>query len=257
MESLNKQKKEELNHHNTNLLHIKNNARIKTLTRFNFLPDPSQTNHMNMRLVLGNTPPNDYFSISNLAFHDLTTGNILPQSANTLLGLGLKYIPTPRINTSPDEQDKSLSRFERDFSLKVFFAGDTEESSSVNTTLRVKSTWIPPLPPREIDTRIMRFCQSISTSFVERTTISNLSTAQQSLLNTIRRNPEVTIAPADKNLGPVGVNTKQYIEWGLKHLQDESTYETLSEAKALSDVRKLCKEIYDWTRQHRKNLPTR
>ena len=111
-----------------------------------------------------------------------------------------------------------------------------------------------PLPPKEIDTRIMRFCQSTRTSFVKRTTISNLSTAQQSLLNTIRQNPEVTIAPANKNLGPIGINTKQYIEWGLKHLQDESTYETLSEAKAFSDVKTLCKEIFDWTRRHRKQL---
>jgi hypothetical protein len=88
MESLKKQAKEELNNHNTKLLHIENNARINTLTKFNFLPDPSKTTHMNMRLVLGNTPPCDYFPlVSNLAFHDLTTGGILPQSANTLLGL--------------------------------------------------------------------------------------------------------------------------------------------------------------------------
>jgi hypothetical protein len=257
MESLNKQKEEELNHHNTKLLHIENNARIKTLTRFNFLPDPSQTNHMNMRLALGYTPPNDYFSISNLAFHDLTTGNILPQSANTLLGLGLKYIPTPKINTSPDEQDKSLSRFERDFSLKVFFAGDTEESSSVNTTLRVKSIWIPPLPPKEIYTRIMRFCQSIRTSFVKRTTISNLSTAQQSLLNTIRRNPEVTIAPADKNLGPVGVNTKQYIEWGLKHLQDESTYKPSQKQRRSQKSKHYAKKYLTGHDDIENNSPTR
>ena len=166
----------------------------------------------------------------------------------------MKYIPTPRINTLPDKQDKSLSHFERDFSLKVFFAGDTKESSSVNTKLRVKSTWIAPLPPKEIDTRIMRFCQAIRTSFIKRTRVSNLSTAQQSLLNAIKQNPKITIASADKNLGPVGLNTKQYIEWGLKHLQDKSTYKTVSEEQALSDVKTLCKEIFDWTQRHRKTL---
>ena len=78
---------------------------------------------MNMRLTLGSTPPNAYFHpVSNLAFHDLTTGDILPPMANTLLGLGLKFIPTPKINTSPDEQSTTLNRFERDFSLKIFFA---------------------------------------------------------------------------------------------------------------------------------------
>ena len=105
MELLKKQKKEELNHHNTHLIHIENNAVINKLTRFNFLPDPFKTHHMNMQNTLGNTPPSKYFSVSNLAFHDLTTGGILPQSANTLLELGLKYIPTPQINTLPDEQE--------------------------------------------------------------------------------------------------------------------------------------------------------
>jgi hypothetical protein len=64
---------------------------------------------MNMRLTLGNTPLNAYFPpVSNLAFHDLTTGDILPPMANTLLGLGLKFIPTTKINTSQDEQTTTL-----------------------------------------------------------------------------------------------------------------------------------------------------
>ena len=74
-----------------------------------------------MRLTLGNNPSSAYFPpVTNLAFHNLTTGGILPPLANTLLGLGLKIIPTPKVNTIPDEQDKTLSRFERDFGLKVF-----------------------------------------------------------------------------------------------------------------------------------------
>ena len=84
---------------------------------------------MNMRLTLGNTSPSTYFPhVENLAFHDLTTGGILPPMANILLGLGLKFIPTPKLNTSPDEQITTLERFERDFSLKVFFAGDTDDA---------------------------------------------------------------------------------------------------------------------------------
>jgi hypothetical protein len=58
--------------------------------------------------------------------------------ANTLLGLGLKFIPTTKINTSQDEQTTTLDRFERDLSLKVFFAGDTDKAPTYNN-LRVKS----------------------------------------------------------------------------------------------------------------------
>jgi hypothetical protein len=48
--------------------------------------------------------------------------------ANTLLGIGLKFIPTPKLNTSPDKQITTLKQFECDFSLKVFFAGDTDNA---------------------------------------------------------------------------------------------------------------------------------
>ena len=82
-----------------------------------------------MRLTLGATPPINYFPlVTNLAFHDLTTGNILPPMANTLLGLGLKFIPTPKSNTSPDEQTTTLEQFDGDFSLKIYFAGDTDDA---------------------------------------------------------------------------------------------------------------------------------
>ena len=129
MDPLRKQKAHELNHHRLILQKIKKNTRKYTLARFAYLPDLSKSKHMNMRRSLSATPPINYFPpVSNLAFHDLTTGGILPPMANTLLGLGLKFIPTPKLNTSPDKQINTLERFERDFSLKVFFARDTDDA---------------------------------------------------------------------------------------------------------------------------------
>jgi hypothetical protein len=199
---------------------------------------------MNMILTLGNISPSTYFPpVSNLAFHNLTTGDILPPMANTLLGLGLKFIPTPKINTSPDEQTTTLKRFERDFSLKVFFAGDTDNSPTSNN-LQVKSNWRPLPPPQVIKTRIRRFSNAISSSFINQPPISNLTTIQDSILNAIKQNPAITIAPANKNLGPVRFNTTQYIEWGMNHLLDNLTYKIIPEEQALRDVKKLSKEIF-------------
>jgi hypothetical protein len=104
--------------------------------------------------------------------------------ANTLFGLGLKVIPTRKVNTSPEEQDTTLLQFERDFSLKVFFVGDTNDSSTSNT-LRIKSNWQPPPPPRVIETRVHRFNKAISSSFVTQPPIPNLTTLQESILNRI------------------------------------------------------------------------
>jgi hypothetical protein len=254
MEILWKQKGHELNHHQLILRNIKNNTIKYTLARFNSLPDLSKTTHMNMRLTLGNTPPSAYFPpVANLAFHDLTTKGILPPMANTLLGLGFKFIPTPKVNPSPDEQDKTLSRFERDFSLKVFFAEDTDDASTSNN-LQVKSNWQPPPPPRVIETRVHRFSKAISSSFIKQPPISNLTTVQESILNTIKQNPEITINPADKNLGPVGINTTQYIEWGMAHLLDTSTYKIIPEEQTLRDTTTLSNDIFSWTLRHRKIL---
>jgi hypothetical protein len=173
--------------------------------------------------------------------------------ANTLLCLGLNFISTPKLNTSPDKQITTLEQFECDFSLKVYFAGDTDDAPPSNS-LRVKSNWRPPPPPRIIETRIHQFCNAINSSFVNQPPISKLTTIQETILNAIKRHPEITIAPADKNLGPVAVNTTQYIEWGVSHLLDSLTYKIIPKEQALRDVKKLSKEIFDWTLRHRKAL---
>jgi hypothetical protein len=57
---------------------------------------------------------------------------------------------------------------------------------------------------------------------------SNLTKLQQ-----ICSNPNIIIAHADKNLGPVGIDTKQYIRWALdEHLSDSETYVQVSEGDA-------------------------
>jgi hypothetical protein len=61
----------------------------------------------------------------------------------------------------------------------------------------------------------------------------NLTKFQASILQQIRSNPNIIIAHADKNLGPVSVDTKQYIRWALdEHLSDSETYVQVSEGNA-------------------------
>jgi hypothetical protein len=74
------------------------------------------------------------------------------------------------------------------------------------------------------------------------------------MLHDIKTNPNIIIASADKGLGPVGMDTSQYIDWGMSHLADTSTYEIISENTALADATSLRKEIFQWTRDYRENL---
>jgi hypothetical protein len=80
---------------------------------------------------------------------------------------------------------------------------------------------------------------------------SNLTKFQASILQQIHSNPNIIIAHADKNLGPLGIDTKQYICWALdEHLSDSETYVQVSEGYAQPAASNLYTEIYKWTRKH-------
>jgi hypothetical protein len=64
----------------------------------------------------------------------------------------------------------------------------------------------------------------------------------------------VIIASADKNLGPVGVDTEDYIKMGLDHLLDPFTYTLLTKEQAVKDIDKLRVDIFSWTISHRQSL---
>ena len=85
-----------------------------------------------------------YFSRpTNLAFHDLTTSTKPPSNLKHLLGLSLKFCPTPRFTTSSAES--TLKRLKRSIYLKAFFAGtETEMLSKDDIKMYVPSKWTPP-----------------------------------------------------------------------------------------------------------------
>jgi len=65
--------------------------------KYHFVPDLNKSALRNAAHILGQTPWEHYVSRpSNLAFHDLTQGKIMPPATSSLLGLGLKFIPKRR-----------------------------------------------------------------------------------------------------------------------------------------------------------------
>jgi hypothetical protein len=79
----------------------------------------------------------------------------------------------------------------------------------------------------------------------------NITSFQAGILQSIRSNESIIITHADKNLGPVGVDTTKYIRWALDdHLLDTSTYIQVSEDMAQQSVHDLYYEIFKWTRDH-------
>ena len=88
--------------------------------------------------------------------------------------------------------------------------------------------------PNNIASQVGNFEWAFTRHFCPRNGKSNMTKFQATILQFIRENENVIIAHADKNLGPVGVDTSQYIHWALdEHLLDATTYQQVSEDDAL------------------------
>ncbi len=123
---------------------------------FGFLPNLALSINKNVQEVMGDTSLGCYFlKAINTAFHDLTKGELLPPTTTSLLGLSLKFIPTPRYAPSATDIAPFLDQIEHDVGLKTFFTG--RDQGEEIPMLRAKSSWHPPLPPRLVDYRINRF----------------------------------------------------------------------------------------------------
>ncbi len=218
---------------------------------YGFLPDPKTFIHLNARHVLGDTSPDVYFShFTNKTFHDLTPGKSLPVAAAFLLGLWLKFIPVPKKSLGLKGIDEGIDQFNRDMFLKIHFAGDDKDDVPYEK-LRVRSTWKPDQLPNKILSRLRKFECAMKKQFVPRRGKSNLTKFQAGILKKICNNKNVIISHADKNLGPVGVDAKQYIQWGLQeHLLDLTTYQLISEEGAKIAAKELYTTIYQWTQKH-------
>jgi hypothetical protein len=128
--------------------------------------------------------------------------------------------------------------------LKIHFAGDDKDDISYKK-LQVKSTWKPDQPPNKILSRLSKFECAMKKQFVPCREKSNLTKFQAGILKKMCNNKNVIIAHANKNLGPVGVDTEQYIQWGLQeHLLDPTTYQLISEEDAKIAANDLYTTIY-------------
>jgi len=156
----------------------------------------------------------------------LTTKKLIPAAAVCILGNGLKFIPSPKKSIHRDNINKAMRRFTRDAYLKVFFADKeaTDEGDEEIKKLHVNSKWMPTEVPNNNASWVGNFEGAFTRHFRSCNGKSNMTKFQGTILQSICENKIVIIAHVDKNLGPIGVDTDQYIRWALDdHLLNPST----------------------------------
>lgn len=224
--------------------------------QFGFVPDPSSSSFRNAVRARASSLPGAPIlpTPSNLAFHDLTDGQIAPKAAKSLLGLGSKFIVTPRTTTGSLEA--TSDRFQRDFFIKIIFAGGDEPALADDTHKRsklyVKSDWNPTEcdVPNWACLRLSRFLNRVQRLFRERRAQSNLLPHQEALLKSLQEDPLLLFPETDKGLGPCSVTFDQYVEDCLIHLRNQQCYTRLSEEEAMAEVVLLEDKIEKWLDKH-------
>ena len=114
----------------------------KLIAQFGFVGDPTISKRHNAAITLAKMPTWYYFSRpSNMAFHDFTKRHRPQKNLRSLLGLGLKFIPTPSLtNCWSRLKQSSYDRLFRSVHLRFHFDG--KPPAKVQPLMIQKSTSI-------------------------------------------------------------------------------------------------------------------
>jgi hypothetical protein len=163
-----------------------------------------------------------------------------PKNFQSLLGLGLKYCPTPFKTTGPEQFKKTSDRFRKHIHTQMLFAGASNDWKPKQLFIP-KDDWDPDINelPREFRARVNLFLKKLGTLFQQKRAPSNLTLHQERLLDTLQKSDDFIVLPSDKNLGPCIIERSRYIQAALDHLSDDATYKRLEPQDALQAINAL------------------
>jgi len=157
--------------------------------------------------------------IQNLAFRDMTPpGTSKPAGLKNLLGLGLKFCPTPKPLKKSD-LTTGFNDLVRSYRLKTYFLGKAD--NQYNKKLYVPTNWTPPKADEDAESIFLEIYSNIDKAYMNRIQKYNLNVAQRQTLKDLKANKNLIVVQADKNLGPVLMLTTKYLELCYNHLNSE------------------------------------
>jgi hypothetical protein len=199
---------------------------------------------------------------THLSFHDCTTTLTPPKNLRSFLGLGLKFIPTPRFTNSwnklsdPGEEKTTITRFTRDLALKCYFTcKPQEEDLDFNPRMYLKSSWTPPpWSNKEVTRRYSNFAAGIRTLFKKRRGRSNLLPFQRRALTFLQNSDDFLIVNCDKNLGPAIIEKTRYIKLAYRDHLTNPTYQFLTKTEASTFALRLHGLLAAWMKKYKRDL---
>ena len=203
-----------------------------------------------------------YFSRpSNMAFHDFMKRHKPQKNLRSLLGLGLKFIPTPSLTNSWSRLKKSsYDRLFRSIHLQFHFAGKppSKGTTSYDPKIYVHLTWTPPhwtIPPIALEEHLSRFSTALNKLFKKHKGKTNLLPHQHQALRTLQQQQTFLIVPCDKNLGPTIIERHDYLKIAMRdHLSNTTTYKSLTTSEIDRYSSEIKKHILGWLKTHNKKL---
>lgn len=165
----------------------------------------------------------------------------MPIGLKALLGLGLKFCPTPRPVKSTVYKEALLPLF-RSIRLALQFK---EESGSYHKLTYVSNpAYHPPLAHSYIEGFMNRVLKTATkATFPIRPTQYNLSRRMRALLSKLKNQKTLKVLQTDKNLGPAIMTCTQYQQFCLDHLGQADTYRPVNEIP-LTEIRKKVADYY-------------
>ena len=190
--------------------------------------------------LLGNHP-------TNTRFYDLTDDSIqLPDTISSVLGLGLNFIPTPRIH--PSSYDRLMHHSLNELYNSLALSKQYSHLPNRNRLPKILRFTKGSRSSVRLPSDIISWFRSAHNSF--KTPVfklpKNLNSSQEQALSYLRSTNNIVVVEADKNLGPAILLKSDYVKFCLVHLENKQNYKELFSFN-ISDLRRLVKEFVSRT----------
>lgn len=192
------------------------------------------------------------------AFHDFTTSCKPPPNLRSLLGLGLKFIPTPKqSNNYRFLHARTFEKLRRSLHLKFHFA-DAPIDSDYNPRIYIQSSWTPPhwtFPSQQLNPRLDDFEAAMKKLFKPKRGKTNLLPHQRRALDFLQTQNDLLVVPTDKNLGPAIIERDRYIRLIMSdHLHNTATYKRLNPHEQQHAQQSIADHLKQWIKTHKNEL---